>query len=142
MVTAVTPVPSVIMGGGIATEPSRKPYHPWPAMLGTTCIFQRRKLVRSRRTVMVLWWVPVGAEMMAPAGMVGAEDETNAPAAVEAEDATNSPAVVESCAGDVIARERDGGERGGDAQERAAAATLKESAAAAAARGRRPKKKP
>ena len=46
--------PVIVAGGGLH-EPSRKSYHPWPAMLGMTCIFQSRKLVRSRRIVMVLW---------------------------------------------------------------------------------------
>jgi hypothetical protein len=78
LVTASAPDPSVTVAGGIVAEPSRKPYHPWPAMLGTTCIFQSRKFERSRRTVMVLRVEPVGAEMMAPAGMDGAEAEANA----------------------------------------------------------------
>lgn len=58
--------------------------------------------MRSKRTVMVLVLWPVGAEMMAPAGIDGAEGEANA------------PAEVESCNAEVViaSDRRGGGTRG------------------------------
>ena len=68
-VVAAAPVPVVIVFGGAGVLPLMKPSRPDPVRLGMTWVFQRRKLLRSRRTVM---------ELGSPAGRAPAAEEDSA----------------------------------------------------------------